>query len=147
MDTFPYRSVQKGPDIPIGLIESSLLYSPSTRKLTQIGGWFSYNSQTDPGYIPDNEIPAPSMWDFDIDSETWDQATGNGYPGYAQKVERPGAAAYCDASTLNKSFVFEGHVWRRSAPAYNDYVLGEDMNCERVVSSILFKLCYEQFTK
>lgn len=129
-DTGPYKSLPKGPGVPNALIESSLLYSASTRKVTQIGGWFSYNSQADPGYVPDNEIPESSIWEFDIDSESWGQATGIGYPGYGQKVERPGAAAYCDAPTLNKSFVFEGHVWRRSELAYDDYILGKDMKCK-----------------
>ncbi|KUI54697.1 hypothetical protein VP1G_02094 [Cytospora mali] len=94
----------------------------------QIGGWFSYNSQTDPGYIPDDEVPTPSIWEFDIDTESWNQAMEIDHHGYGQSPERPGAAAYCDSPTLNKSFVFEGHVWRRSDPKYNDYVIGKDMN-------------------
>lgn len=130
LDTSPYRSLPKDARVPNGLISLSLLYSIETRRLTQLGGWFSYNSETDPGYVSDDQLPAPSIWDFDIDAELWHNATNISYVGDPKKFEAPGAAAYCDAPNLSKSFVFGGHVWRRTSPEYKDYVLGEDEKCK-----------------
>lgn len=138
-DAFPYRSLRKPSYVPNSLIENSLLYSASTRKVTQIGGWFSYNTQTDPGYVPDDGLLPPSIWQFDIDSETWSNASDTMISGNGKSLERPGAAAYCDALTLNKSFVFGGQVWRRTDPEYDTYILGEDMKCKSWVQNTMLR--------
>lgn len=139
-DAFPYKSLRKPQYVPNSLIENSLLYSESTRKVTQIGGWFSYNTQTDPGYVPDDAILPPSIWAFDIDSETWSNASDTLTIGDEKILERPGAAAYCDAPTLNKSFVFGGQVWRRTDPEYHAYVLGEDMKCKSSLQNTNYEI-------
>lgn len=59
--------------------------------------------------------------------------------GNGKRLERPGAAAYCDALTLNKSFVFGGQVWRRTDPEYDTYILGEDMKCRSRVQNTLLR--------
>jgi hypothetical protein len=129
-DTFPYSVVHKGPDVPNALIEGALWYSSITRKVYQLGGWFSYNSKSDPGFVV-TPLP-PAIWEFDIDKQTFAQSvlTMN---DTGVKVERPGAAAYCDAPSLNKNFIFEGYVEARSDPAYiSTYGLGSsiDFKCE-----------------
>ena len=44
----PYSVIDKGPSVPNALIEGALWYSQITRKVYQLGGWFSYNSVSDP---------------------------------------------------------------------------------------------------
>ncbi|KUJ18536.1 uncharacterized protein LY89DRAFT_732095 [Mollisia scopiformis] len=116
-DTSVYSVIDKGPGVPNALIESSLWYSKATRKIYQLGGWFSYNNEDDPGYAPDSQIPASSIWEFDIDLKSWAQSALS-YINTGMKVDRPGAAAHCDAPSLNKSFLFEGYVQHRSDPDY-----------------------------
>lgn len=128
-DAFPYTFLPKPPYVPNSLIENSLLYSASTRKITQIGGWFSYNTKTDPSYVPNDALLPLSIWEFDVGSETWRTASDVVAFGNCERLERPGAVAYCDALTLNKSFVFGGQVWRKTDPGCDTYTLGEDMKC------------------
>ncbi|KAK0118628.1 hypothetical protein ONS96_011719 [Cadophora gregata f. sp. sojae] len=119
-DTFPYSAIHKGPQVPNALIEQTLWYSQITRKIYQIGGWFSFNSQTDPGFIELKNIPESAIWEFDIDTQLWKQSEFS-YFNTGNKVERAGAAANCDAPSLNMSFLFEGYVQQRSDADYTTY--------------------------
>lgn len=121
-DSSVYSVIDKGPNIPNGLIEGALWYSKVTRKIYQLGGWFSFNNVADPGYITDAQLPASAIWEFDIDLKTWAKSAFN-YVNTGTKVDRPGAAANCDAPSLNRSFIFEGYVQRRSDYAYKNYTV------------------------
>ena len=128
-DIFPYSSILKSPDVPNGLIEGSLWYSSAARKIYQLGGWFSFNSQTDPGFMQLPNIPESAIWQFDIDSQIWSKFTDFDSIDLGNKIDRPGAAAYCDAPSLNKSFVFEGYVQQRSDHDYIGYAQSSDFKC------------------
>ncbi|KAL2064700.1 hypothetical protein VTL71DRAFT_3838 [Oculimacula yallundae] len=119
-DTAPYSVIHKGPQVPNGLIEQTLWYSQITRKIYQLGGWFSFNSQTDPGFTELAKIPPSAIWEFDIDTQLWKQSAFN-YVSTGSKVERSGAAANCDVPSLNMSFLFEGYVQQRSDAEYTTY--------------------------
>ncbi|TQN67030.1 Kelch repeat-containing protein [Colletotrichum shisoi] len=123
----PYTSVFKAPGVPNGLIEHALWYSASTRKIYQLGGWFSFNSDESPAYIADRDIPEPAVWEFDIDTERWSRADGwDVVSNNGGIVDRPGAAAFCDAPALNRSYIFEGYTQRRSSPANAAYGASSD---------------------
>jgi hypothetical protein len=118
--TTPYSVIDKGPSVPNALIEGALWYSQITRKIYQLGGWFSYNSISDPGYLAESALPPSAIWEFDIDTQTWEKSNFS-YVNTGNKVDRPGASANCDAPTLNQSFIFEGYVQQRSDIAYQNY--------------------------
>jgi hypothetical protein len=118
--------IDKGPQVPNALIEGALWWSAATRKIYQLGGWFSYNSQQDPGYIPNTALPASSIWEFDVDLKSWAQSAFQ-YVNTGSKVDRPGAAANCDAPALNRSFIFEGYVEFRSDIAYANWSGGSSI--------------------
>jgi hypothetical protein len=118
--TTPYSVIDKGPSVPNALIEGALWYSQITRKIYQLGGWFSYNSVSDPGYLAESALPPSAIWEFDIDTQTWEMSNFS-YVNTGNKVDRPGASANCDAPTLNQSFIFEGYVQQRSDIAYQNY--------------------------
>lgn len=125
-ETTPYSVIDKGPQVPNALIEAALWYSAATRKIYQLGGWFSSNANKDPGYTATANIPSSSIWEFDIDLKSWAQSALT-YVNAGSKVERPGAAANCNAPALNMSFLFEGYVQQRSDAAYSnntDYTSG-----------------------
>jgi hypothetical protein len=126
-DTWPYSVIDKPPDVPNALIEGTLWYSRVTRKIYQIGGWFSFNSFGDPGYIAN--VPQSAIWEFAIDTKTWVQSAFN-LVNTGNKVERPGAANSCDAPSLNKSFIFEGYVQRRSDADYVNYTAVSEFKCK-----------------
>jgi hypothetical protein len=46
-----------------------------------------------------------------------------------KKVDRPGAAAYCDAPTLNVSFISEGYVQQRSDRDNTNYTQSSEFKC------------------
>ncbi|KAK3937612.1 hypothetical protein QBC46DRAFT_267165, partial [Diplogelasinospora grovesii] len=120
-DTFPYSALHKGPDVPSSLIEHTLWYSRATRKVYQLGGWFSFNNVNDPGYKPLSAIPEAAIWEFDIDGQAWSMAADLAVVNTGNKTDRPGAAANCDAPSLNMSFVFEGYVQQRSDQDYINF--------------------------
>lgn len=122
-DPTPYSAVDKGPQVPNAIIEGALWWSAATRKIYQVGGWFSFNSLQDPGYIPDASLPSSSIWEFDVDHETWAQSAFN-YVHTGTKLDRPGAAANCDAPSLNQSYIFEGYVEFRSDIDYYNWTRG-----------------------
>ena len=76
-----------------------------------------------------NDIPESAIWEFDIDSKRWSKLTDFNYTGVGTKIDRPGAAAYCDAPALNKSFVFEGYVQQRSDHDYITYDQSSEFKC------------------
>ncbi|KAF0324478.1 kelch domain-containing protein [Colletotrichum asianum] len=123
-ETGPYSSVWKAPDVPNGLIEHAMWYSQTTRKVYQLGGWWSSNNNENPAYIDD--FPEPAIWEFDIDTERWAKSTDFEVSNNDQIVDRPGAAAFCDAPTLNRSYIFEGYTQRRSSPANSQYTPSMD---------------------
>lgn len=127
-DSSVYSVIDKGPDVPMGLIEGALWYSKVTRKIYQLGGWFSFNNVADPGYITDAQLPSSAIWEFDIDLKTWAKSVFN-YINTGTKVDRPGAAANCDAPSLNRSFLFEGYVQRRSDYDYRNYTVSSMFKC------------------
>ncbi|KAK2771939.1 cell wall anchored protein [Colletotrichum kahawae] len=118
-ETGPYSSIWKAPDVPNGLIEHAMWFSQTTRKVYQLGGWWSSNNNENPAYIDD--FPEPAIWEFDIDTERWAMSTDFEVSNNDQIVDRPGAAAFCDAPTLNRSYIFEGYTQRRSSPANSQY--------------------------
>lgn len=96
-----------------------------------MGGWFSRNGNpSTAGYLPEASIPRAAIWEFDIDTETWTQETDFVNNGTGKKIDRPGAAAHCDAPTLNQSFIFEGFVQQFSDPDYANYTLYDTFKCE-----------------
>lgn len=146
-DTFPYTSLLKGPDVPNTLIENALWYSSATRKIYQLGGWFSFNNNNNAGYYQDSQIPSSAIWQFDIDTQTWSKATTDfDLVNTGSKIDRPGAAAYCDAPTLNRSFIFEGYVQHRSDPDYVNYTQSADFKCEICRCELLVNLKTDQRT-
>ncbi|CZR68786.1 uncharacterized protein PAC_18685 [Phialocephala subalpina] len=123
-DTFPYRTIHKPPGVPPALEDSALWYSTETRKIYQLGGWFSRNGNpSTAGYLPESAIPRAAIWEFDVDAELWSQETDFINNGTGKKIDRPGAAAHCDAPTLNQNFIFEGFVQQFSDPDYANYTL------------------------
>lgn len=122
-DSIPYTVIDKGPEVPNALIEGALWYSQITRKIYQVGGWFSFNSLQDPGYIPDTSLPESSIWEFDIDARTWAQSNFTNV-NTGGKIDRQGAAANCDTLLLNRSFIFEGYVEFRSDHDYFNWTRG-----------------------
>jgi hypothetical protein len=135
-DTIPYKAIHKGPSVPNGLIEHALWYSRATRKIYQLGGWFSFNNVDNPAYITDAQLPRSAIWEFDIDAETWVQSSFNLVnPG--DKVDRPGAAANCDAPSLNQSFIFEGYVQKRSDYDYRNYTASSQFSCTRFTTTVV----------
>ncbi|CZR61606.1 uncharacterized protein PAC_11503 [Phialocephala subalpina] len=122
-DATPYSVIDKGPQVPNAIIEGALWWSAATRKIYQVGGWFSFNSLQDPGYIPDASLPSSSIWEFDVDKKTWEQSAFN-YVHTGTKLDRPGAAANCDAPSLNQSYIFEGYVEFRSDIDYYNWTRG-----------------------
>ncbi|KAL0937221.1 Kelch repeat-containing protein-like protein 2 [Colletotrichum truncatum] len=125
-ETGPYRSIFKAPDVPNGLIEHALWYSESTRKIYQLGGWFSFNNQENPSFLATNNIPEPAIWEFDIDTERWSKSTDFRISNNGEIVDRPGAAAFCDAPTLRRSYIFEGYTQQRSSRANVPYEASAD---------------------
>jgi hypothetical protein len=125
-DTFPYSVLDKPPNVPNALIEGTLWYSQITRKIYQLGGWFSTNNEEDPGYIAN--VPESAIWEFFIDSHTWAQPSFS-LINTGRKVDRPGAANACDAPPLNKSFIFEGYVQKRSDADYSNYTTNSEFKC------------------
>ncbi|KAL0764874.1 hypothetical protein CaCOL14_012680 [Colletotrichum acutatum] len=125
-ETSPYSSIFKSPDVPNGLIEHALWYSQTTRKIYQLGGWFSFNNNLNPSYIGDKDIPEPAIWEFDVDGERWSKSVDFEVSNNGEIVDRPGAAAFCDAPTLNRSYIFEGYVQKRSSPANAAYAATAD---------------------
>ncbi|OHE99462.1 hypothetical protein CORC01_05262 [Colletotrichum orchidophilum] len=124
--TGPYTSIFKSPDVPNGLIEHALWYSKATRKVYQLGGWFSFNSIENPAYIADKDLPEPAIWEFDVDGGGWSKSDDFSVSNNGEIVDRPGAAAFCDASTLNRSYIFEGYVQKRSSPENAAYASSSD---------------------
>lgn len=121
-DVFPYSTIQKGPDVPGSLMEHALWYSQSARKIYQLGGWWSASNVQNPGYKDLKEIPEAEIWEFSIDTKTWKKTTDLVLKNFKSgKVERPGAAAYCDAPALNQSFIFQGYSEQRSDKEYTEY--------------------------
>ena len=94
-------------------MRNTLWYSQVTRKIYQLGGWFSFNSREIPLYLNNTKIPESAIWQYDIDSGDWTETDFKLNAG-SKKVWRPGAAANCDAPTLNRSYVFEGYIQQRS---------------------------------
>ncbi len=131
-DTSVYTSIDKAPDVPNALIEGVLWYSKVTRKIYQLGGWFSFNSVNDPGYITNAQLPESSIREFDIDLQTWAQSALS-YVNAGSKVDRPGTPANCDAPSLNRSFVFEGYVQQRSDHDYINYTTSSTFKCRRII--------------
>jgi len=127
-DSSVYTSIDKGPDVPNALIEGVLWYSKVTRKIYQLGGWFSFNSVNDPGYITNAQLPESSIWEFDIDLKTWAQSALS-YVNTGSKVDRPGTPANCDVPSLNRSFLFEGYVQQRSDHDYMNYTVSSTFKC------------------
>ncbi|KAK0717349.1 hypothetical protein B0T26DRAFT_648075, partial [Lasiosphaeria miniovina] len=125
-DSFPYSSIHKGPDVPSSLIEHVLWFSPATRKIYQLGGWFSFNNVNDPGYKNLTQIPLAAVWEFDIDAQTWSEADDLALVDTGAKVQRPGAAASCDVPSLNRSFIFEGYVQQRSDQEYTGFTASSE---------------------
>lgn len=103
-------------------------YSQTTRKVYQLGGWWSSNNNENPAYIDD--FPEPAIWEFDVDTERWAKSTDFEVSNNDQIVDRPGAAAFCDAPTLNRSYIFEGYTQRRSSPANSQYTPSMDFRCK-----------------
>ncbi len=128
-DTSPYSVIDKPPNVPNALIEGTLWYSQITRKIYQLGGWFSTNNDADPGYITDAQVPESSIWEFDIDSHTWAQSNFS-VVNTGSKIDRPGAANNCDAPSLNRSFIFEGYVQKRSDHDYINYTTNSEFKCK-----------------
>ena len=124
-----YKAVDKGPNVPNGLIEGALWYSGVTRKIYQVGGWFSFNNVANPAYLTLSQIPESAIWEFDIDDQTWVQSDFS-LVNTGSKVDRPGAAANCDAPTLNQSFIFEGYVQQRSDHDYTNYTQSSEFKCK-----------------
>lgn len=123
-DTFPYRTINKPPGVPPALEDSALWYSAVTRKLYQLGGWFSRSgTPSTPGYIQQGSIPKAAIWEFDLDTELWSEPEDFQLVDTGKKIDRPGAAAHCDAPTLNQSFIFEGFVQQMFDPDYENYTL------------------------
>ena len=125
-DTFPYSVLDKPPDVPNALIEGTLWYSQITRKIYQLGGWFSTNNQADPGYIA--QVPESAIWELSIDTHSWEKSSFD-VVNTGSKIDRPGAANACDAPALNKSFIFEGYVQRRSDADYANYTANSEFKC------------------
>jgi hypothetical protein len=128
-DIFPYSVIDKPPNVPNALIEGTLWYSQITRKVYQLGGWFSTNNNADPGYITDAQVPESSIWEFDIDSRTWAKSDFS-LVNTGSKIDRPGAANNCDAPLLNRSFIFEGYVQKRSDHDYINYTTNSEFKCK-----------------
>ncbi|TDZ32659.1 Kelch repeat-containing protein [Colletotrichum spinosum] len=122
----PYSSVFKAPDVPNALIEHALWYSPATRKIYQLGGWFSFNGDSNPAYLADKRLPEPAIWEFDIDAERWSMSNDFNISNNGHAVDRPGAAAFCDAPSLNRSYILEGYTQRRTSPANAQYGSSSD---------------------
>jgi hypothetical protein len=126
-DTWPSSVLDKPPDVPNALVEGTLWYSQVTRMIYQLGGWFSFNGFAEPGYIAN--IPQSAILEFAIDSKTWAKSASNPV-NTGNEVERPGAANPCDAPSLNKSFIFEGYLQRRSDADYVNYTAVSGFKCK-----------------
>lgn len=95
-----------------------------------MGGWFSRSgTPSTAGYVQTPSIPPSAIWEFDVDTELWTKETEFHDVNTGTKIDRPGAAAHCDAPSLNQSFVFEGFVQQLSDPAYIDYKLYDTFKC------------------
>ncbi|KAK5653711.1 hypothetical protein OQA88_8742 [Cercophora sp. LCS_1] len=120
-DTFPYSRILKGPQVPGSLMEHALWYSQTQRKIYQLGGWWSASNSEDPGFKELRQIPEAEIWEFSIDSSTWSKATDLSLVNFRHRLQRQGAAAFCDAPALDKSFIFQGYSEQRSEKEYIDY--------------------------
>lgn len=149
--------IHKGSNVPNALIEGSLLYSNTTRKIYQIGGFFyadnddgvrtnsivslpvlacasiPYTNAIQPGYLQDSTLSSAAVWEFDVDKQVWEKSSLDNGIGLA----RSGAAAYCDASGTGKSFVFQGYLQRRSGMEKVQAALTVNtmFNCEQFILS------------
>lgn len=94
-----------------------------------MGGWWSFNNVNDPGFKNASVIPESAIWEFDIDSQTWSVAADFALVNTGTKVDRPGAAANCDAPSLNMSFIFEGYVQQRSDQDYTTFAQSSEYKC------------------
>lgn len=88
-----------------------------------MGGWFSFNNQKSPIFVQTTDIPDPSIWQYGIDTRNWSQAN---FTKKGNLFHRPGAAAYCDAPTLDRSYAFEGFVQQRSERATTNLTQNSD---------------------
>jgi hypothetical protein len=96
----------------------------------QLGGWFSFNSQTHPAFTPLKSIPPAAVWEYNPVTEAWRVADGFDTINTGTKVDRPGAAANCDAPSIDTSFIFSGYVQQRSDAAYINYTQSSEFKCE-----------------
>jgi len=129
-DSSPYSTVLKGPQVPNSLAEHAIWYSPTTRKLYQLGGMWSLSNTDDPGFKALDALPEPAIWQYDINSKTWSESTGTfDLVNTGSKIQRPGAAAYCDAPAINMSFVFQGYVETRSDKEHSYFEQWSDFMC------------------
>lgn len=127
-DTAPYSRILKGPQVPSSLMEHALWFSRATRKLYQLGGWWSASNVDDPGFKDITEIPEAELWEFDLDKKVWAKPTDLVIRNKG-KLQRPGAAAYCDAPTADRSYLFQGYVEQRSDEEYIDYKQWSEYKC------------------
>jgi hypothetical protein len=129
-DVFPYTSLGKPPNVPSSLIEHALWFSRATKRIYQLGGWFSFNGKEHPSYVNDPDLPRPAIWEFDIDGRRWSIADDFRPVHTGDVVDRPGAAAYCDAPSLNRSYIFEGFTQRRSGSHNANFTAISDFRCQ-----------------
>ena len=134
MDTEPYSRILKGPRVPSSLMQHALWCSRATRKIYQIGGWRSASNIDNPGFKQLTEIPEAELWEFDVVKKEWTRSTDLVIKNRG-KLQRPGAAAYCDASSVNRSYLFQGYVEQRSDKEYIDYAEWSEYKCTPQLST------------
>jgi len=128
----PYSVIDKPPQVPNGIIEGILWFSNNTRKIYQLGGWFSFNNVADPAYIQDSNLPTSTIWEFDIDQKAWDILNYTGV-NTGDKVQRMGAAANCGSGMQgggNLSWGFEGYLQRRSDWETRNFTVSSEFQCK-----------------
>jgi len=134
MDTEPYSRILKGPQVPSSLMQHALWFSRATRKIYQIGGWWSASNIDNPGFKQLTEIPEAELWEFDVVKKEWTRPTDLVIKNRG-KLQRPGAAAYCDTSSVNRSYLFQGYVEQRSDKECIDYAEWSEYKCTPQLST------------
>ncbi|KAI9048313.1 hypothetical protein LZ554_008107 [Drepanopeziza brunnea f. sp. 'monogermtubi'] len=117
---------------------SLLVINPSTSFTSN--DTFPYRTIYKPSNLPPvlGSTPKAETRDFDINAERWSDESHLKILNTRKKIDRPRAAAHCDAPTLNQSLILGGVRGSRylSDPGYANYAQYDAYKCMSVFGRV-----------